>query len=382
MRKLLQSTQSGHRVSWLELFYDLVYVIVIAKLAHLVTHGHDGHLGIQEFIVFIALFIPVWWAWTGHTLYSTRFYDDSVTDRLLTLGQMFLVTLMTLFISDAFYGKGHMFALVYASIRGLLVIMYIRVMLTNKEMRPVTSCLASGFSIGAILWFISAFLPPYWMYVFWVAGLLIDFITPFRCRPLLKEVAVHKHHLPERFGLLVIILLGESVASLASALTSQEIAMTNYIIALLGFISLSAIWWHYFEVIERIVINRELGAAQLIIYGHLPIFIGLALFASAIRQNITGNLDVTDVTLVFSISLVLYLVPILLIAHQAQEKNERLPLRVNTIVLIVLLVTISILRDYFSAIGISSLIATLMVIYVYINTPKSNGQQIKEKDEM
>jgi low temperature requirement protein LtrA len=373
MKKILQSTIKNHKVSWLELFYDLIYVVVIAKLAHLVTFGHHGHLGLKEFAIFIALFIPVWWAWTGHALYATRFYDDSVTDRLLTLAQMFLVVLLSVFITDAFNGEGHIFAFCYAAIRGLLVVMYFRVYYSNKDMRPVCSCLATGFSIGTILWFISAFLPGNWMYAFWVIGLSIDFITPFRCKSLLKLVSVHKHHLPERFGLLVIILLGESIASIPSALSADNLPLSEILLALFGFISLATIWWHYFEVLERVVMGSKLGAAHLIIYGHLPIFIGLALFASAIRQNIVGNLEIADLALLYSVSLSLYLIPVLLIAQQSQQADERWPLRRNTIILIVCLIVIAAANHYLSRLGLSFLITTVMVVYVYANTPKTKN---------
>jgi len=370
MKKVLQSSIDKHKVSWLELFYDLIYVVIIAKLAHLVTFGHDGHLGIKEFLIFIALFIPVWWAWVGQALYATRFYDDSVVDRLLTLSQMFLVTLLALFISDAFNGEGQLFSLCYAGIRCLLVIMYLRVYFSNTEMRSVSMCLIRGFSFGAICWLISAFLATELMYTLWAIGLLIDFLTPLRCRQLLKHVSVHKHHLPERFGLLVIILLGESVVSLTSALTPGDLSIHLLLISLLGFISLSAVWWHYFEVIERIVVNRELGAAHLIIYGHLPVFIGLALFASAIRQNIVGSLSVEDVAWLFAIGLSCYLIPVLLIARQGQSKNEYRSLMRNTFILILLLFILAFVAKYLSSIAISFVVASLMVLYIFINTPK------------
>lgn len=372
MKKLLQSTIENHKVSWLELFYDLIYVVVIAKLAHLVTFGHNGHLGLAEFAIFIALFIPVWWAWTGHALYATRFYDDSVTDRILTLAQMFLVVLLSVYITDAFNGEGHMFAFCYAAIRGLLVVMYLRVYYLNKDMRPVSSCLATGFSIGTLLWLISAFLPGMWMYTFWILGLLIDFVTPFRCRSLLKLVSVHKHHLPERFGLLVIILLGESIATLPSALSAENLTFYEITLALLGFISLATLWWHYFEVLERVVIGSKLGAAHLIIYGHLPIFIGLALFASAIRQNIVGHLALPDIALLYCISLSLYLIPVLLIAQQSQQPEERWPLLRNTLILIASVIAVAASNSLLNSISLSLIIAVLMVIYVYINTPKSS----------
>ena len=370
MKKILQSTLERHSVSWLELFYDLIYVVVIAKLAHLITSGHGGHLRLSDFVVFIALFIPVWWAWTGHTLYATRFYDDSVIDRLFTLVQMFLVTLMALFITDAFHGNGQQFALTYAGIRGLLVAMYIRVYFSNPDLRPVASCLSWGFGIGVLCWSISAFLPPPWMYGLWVTGLLIELITPLRCRPQLKLASVHSHHLPERFGLFTIILLGESVSSLTSGLSSHDLSLEPMIIALLGFASLSAIWWHYFEVVERVVMNKELGAGQLLIYGHLPIFIGLVLLAAAIRHNIIGNLNVADISLLFSVGLMLYLIPVQFIAQLNQIKEERWPLQRNTILLVTVLVAVIAARNIFNAIGISSLITTIMVVYVIANTPK------------
>lgn len=367
MKKVLQNLHGEHKVTWLELFYDLVYVVVIARLAHLVTHGHNGHIGVTEFLVFVALFIPVWWAWTGHTLYSTRFYDDSPVERLLTLSQMFLITMLAVFINDAFHGEGAMFALIYALIRSLLVMMYVRVYLLNKELRPVSACLAGGFSLGAGCWWVSVFLPPPWMYVLWFTGLLIDFITPIAGRPYLKKAGVHRHHLPERFGLLVIILLGESVASLMSALTSRELSYEVMFIAVMGFISLSAIWWHYFEVIENLVIDRDLGAGQLFIYGHLPILIGLALLASAIRQNIVTTLSIPDITVVFTVSITLYLLPVLAIVQPWQDTNTKRIFRRNTIVLLMLLAATVLIRHQLTAMSISAILAGCLALYVYLN---------------
>ncbi len=122
-------------------------------------------------------------------------------------------------------------------------------------------------------------------------------------------------------------------------------------------------------MIERLVIDRELGTAHLIIYRHLPIFIGLVLFASAIRQNIVENLSVPDIALLFSISILLYLIPILLIALEVQALDKRAAIQRNTIIILVWLVLISLFRHYLSSVGVSAIIAGLMVFYVFINTP-------------
>jgi len=73
---ILKTGAFARHATWLELFYDLIYVVVIARLAHLITHAHDNHLSLEAYLLFVALFICVWWAWTGHTMFQNRFDND------------------------------------------------------------------------------------------------------------------------------------------------------------------------------------------------------------------------------------------------------------------------------------------------------------------
>jgi low temperature requirement protein LtrA len=82
-----QDLEEERRATWLELFYDLVFVVAIAEVAHKL-HGEVSLLG---FVSFVALFVPIWLCWLGATFYATRFDTDDLGHRLLTLLQMALI---------------------------------------------------------------------------------------------------------------------------------------------------------------------------------------------------------------------------------------------------------------------------------------------------
>ena len=114
MKKIdLKTTQASRHATWLELFYDLVYVIVIARLVHHITAGDHGAVTLHDYFVYVLLFVPVWWAWTGHTLFENRFGTNDSIDRFLTLLQMFFAVLLAVFIVKADGDNSKAFAFVY-----------------------------------------------------------------------------------------------------------------------------------------------------------------------------------------------------------------------------------------------------------------------------
>ena len=81
-----------HRhATWLELFFDLMVVVALRDAGEILIETHDGHIAPQQFLQFIALFLPLWWIWVGHTIYANRFDTDSRPHRLSTLLIMFLL---------------------------------------------------------------------------------------------------------------------------------------------------------------------------------------------------------------------------------------------------------------------------------------------------
>lgn len=282
------------RADWLELFFDLVFVYAIAKATHTIAHPHDGHIAAQSYGLFFLIIIPIWWAWTGHTLFSTRFGTADTTHRLLTLSQMLAALFLTAFISPDFDPNYLGFLTCYLVVRLLLIVMYLRAATQDPSAAPVAYGLSIGFAIGLAVALSSLLFDPPWRYLALFAGIAIEIASPIFLRSKLKAFPVDKHHLPERFGLLTIILLGESVVALGSPMSDTAWAALTVPSAVLGFTVLAAAWWLYFSLTDERIIGRELGHGQRIIYGHLPLYAGLAIVANFVRFAINPVLTVAD----------------------------------------------------------------------------------------
>jgi low temperature requirement protein LtrA len=87
------------RATWLELFFDLIFVVALHDAGEILSETHDGHIAPQQFLHFVLVFLPLWWIWAGHTIYANRFDTDSRQHRLSTLLIMFLLIVISAQIS-------------------------------------------------------------------------------------------------------------------------------------------------------------------------------------------------------------------------------------------------------------------------------------------
>ena len=79
------------QATWLERFFDLIFVVAVSNAGEILSDAHDGRVGAEQFLHFVLVFLPLWWIWAGHTIYSNRFDTDSRQHRLSTLLVMFLL---------------------------------------------------------------------------------------------------------------------------------------------------------------------------------------------------------------------------------------------------------------------------------------------------
>lgn len=276
------------KANWLELLFDLIFVYAVSKATHILAHG--GHIGFSQYATFILVMIPIWWTWTGHTLFATRFDSEDTTQRILTLFTMLAVVFWTAFINADFDQYYHGYLLFYIIIRLTLVSMYLNAARKNPLAKPIAKRLGAGFSLGLGIASLSLLFEPPYRYVVLYLGIGIEIITPLLSRRCLKATPVKSHHLPERYGLLTIILLGESVIILATNLTETPWSISVVISAILGFIIIATLWWLYFDLTEHHILGKELGTGQRIIYGHLFVYMGLSSIALFIGYAITLKL--------------------------------------------------------------------------------------------
>ena len=116
--------EPGRRVTWMELFFDLIFVAAVAQVG---THLRDDYspAGLLRFSL---LFVMIWWSWLGHTNFSTRFDTDDLIQRSLTALQIFLVAVMAINATGPLDGRDSAgFVAVYAAMRLVLALQYFRV---------------------------------------------------------------------------------------------------------------------------------------------------------------------------------------------------------------------------------------------------------------
>src|SRR5262249_27498093 len=192
------------KVTWLELFFDLVFAAAVAQVASPLRSDYSIE-GLGRFVV---LFILIWWAWTGHAVFSTRFDTDDAVQRGLTLLQMFGVAVMAANARDALDSRSSAgFAAAYAVLRFVLVFQYYRARQVTGA-RALATWYLAGHGAAAALWMLSALVPAPLRYGLWGAAFALDLGTPWIAVRQSVSVPPDAAHLPERFGLFTLILLG------------------------------------------------------------------------------------------------------------------------------------------------------------------------------
>jgi low temperature requirement protein LtrA len=271
---LAQDDHEERRVSWLELFYDLMFVVVIAELSHYLAE----HPTMEGVLSYILLFVPVWWVWIGGTFYNARFETQDVSFRLTTFLQMLPVGLMTLFIHDGLGETSIPFALSYIAARIIITGLWARAGWHTPLFRPVTNRYVAGFTLSILLWTISLVVPPPWRFVLWAIGLVNDLVTPlFTLKYQAQLPRLSNSKLPERFGLFVIIVLGEQLVGAISGAAEQEpLVPITLVTLLLGILFAFCIWWVYFDYIARRVPRPSVFWSFGWAYLHMPLLMSIA----------------------------------------------------------------------------------------------------------
>ena len=307
--------QASRHATWLELFFDLVFVVAIAELAHFL-HDHLDWTGIVSFAI---LFVPVWWLWIDFSYYADQFDVERGFYRLIILGVMFGMIVLALAIPKALQNGSAQFATVYSALRLVIVGLYFQAWRLVPESRELTKRYTISFAIALVLWLVSITLPPPIRFVLWGVAMLIEISNGPITYATIRSVPVQVSHMDERFGLFVIIVLGELVVSVTSGVSGIKWQWQETLTAIGGFIAAVSLWWLYFECAAESVINQALRSNQKstllrsFVYGysHLLVFAGIVASGVGIQSAIegvkTGQLDLAVRTILcggFSLYLV------------------------------------------------------------------------------
>jgi low temperature requirement protein LtrA len=271
------------RATWLELFFDLVFVAAVGQLSNALA----AHPTFPRFLGFVALFVPVWWLWMGFTFYANRFDTDDLPYRLLTLLAMFLVAVLSTTVRGVFHGSSTGFALAYLCARVILLVLYERARRHVPEARRLATIFLAAFGVATGFWIVSLALPAPSRYVLWGIALALELAAPLFAWRQLPQAPIHPRHIPERFGLLTLIVLGESVLGVVLGIAHVPWGAASAATAAGGFAAAAALWWIYFEFLDETTIGaRGLVGGLTYTYMHFPIVVGLAALGAGVKLAI------------------------------------------------------------------------------------------------
>lgn len=262
------------KATWMELFYDLIYVAVISQLSHKLS----ADISLKGVLEYAFLFIPIWLLWRSSTFYNERFEVYDVRHRIFTFLKMIPIAGIAYSIHDAFGKTSNAFAIFYILTR--LVITYMWLSAGKKE-EVLVKKMDRGFVIGSLIsvlfWFGSLFVYGKTRFLLWGIGTLMEFLTPIFTLDIQKKIAkVSYSHLSERFGLFVIIAITETVIAVVNGISKVEhLTLYSGFAGVLGLILAFGIWWVYFDHVTY----RPFRYGTWIVFFwsnlHIPLIIGI-----------------------------------------------------------------------------------------------------------
>jgi low temperature requirement protein LtrA len=267
------------RASWLELFFDLVFVVAIAGLSHELVLDHSA----AGFLRFAALFVPVYVAWQGYMAYADRFDSDDLLFRLAYFVAMAAIAAMAVLIGDVAHGDSSAgFAVAYVILRSVMLGLYWRAWRAVPEARPLIRRYGLGYGVAVATWLASLALASPYRYWLWGIALALELSLPPLSTRLHRLIPTHGSHLPERWALFTLIVIGESVVVVALETSGSSWRVESATAALLGFAAVAAVWWLYFDRQADVVLQGTSPAPVVYSYAHLPLLMGLAAMSAGL----------------------------------------------------------------------------------------------------
>jgi low temperature requirement protein LtrA len=286
--------EGEQRVTALELFFDLVFVFAITQTTGFISAHPDWTRVVEG----LAILVVLWWAWCSYAWLGNAAASDDGLFRVTLLAAMAAMLVASLAVPHAFGRDALVFGIAYATVRVLHLAAYRVLSRDDPELRRVVGRIArsmlpastllvvaglAGGDARGVLWALAIACDLGGLYVFGVEGWRVE-----------------AGHLAERFGLFIIIALGESIVALGVGAGDERLDAGIIAGALLGVAVAAALWWAYFDIVAIVAesrfrraegLERVLIARDSYTYLHLPMVAGIVLFAVGAKKTLahTGH---------------------------------------------------------------------------------------------
>ena len=366
------------RVSPLELFFDLVFVLSFTQVTLKMAHD-PGWAGLGEGLLILA---AVWWAWCAYGWLTNSIDPDQNLNRLCMFAAMGGMLVVSLSIPEAFGDRGVLFGCAYFFVRAMQLVLYVRNTPGASEEGDLQAILklAPGFLLGSALLIVAGVLDGGARTSVWILAILIDWSTPLLFGT--EEFHLDPAHFAERHGLIVLIALGESVLAIGTA-AGFSLDAGQVVAALLGIVTAAALWWAYFDVVA-IVAERRLSEAppgeqaplarDAYSYLHFPLIAGIVLLALGLKETLAGTGEALDTVP----AIALCCGPALYLAGQIAFRHRVLgsfsPHRALAAVALLALIPLALAADSLGALGAVAAVLAVLIGYEAVHFKEARAR--------
>ena len=299
-RPVLEVASEGHRVTTLELFFDLVFVFAITQVTGYIAE-HLTPVGMLEGLILLAL---IWWAWVAYAWLGTTIRFDEGLVRVLLFTAMGMMLIISIGLPEAFGDAPGGFdgwlstptvvVLAYAVVRFLHLGLFALAGREDPEMAAAVRRFGGPVVLAMTLLLVGSYLGGWAQIVLYSAAVVMDIAGAYWGGG--AGWALNPAHFAERHGLIVIIALGESIVAIGAGASALPLSLAISVTALLGLTIAACLWWVYFDI-TALAAERNLSAltgaarnrAARDAYSlmHWPMIAGIVLLALGVKKTVT-----------------------------------------------------------------------------------------------
>ena len=326
--KNFSERKNDRKVSWLELFYDLVYVAAISQLTHHLTQFPTWNVIAFSFLIFSLVF----WSWVNGSQYYDLHGSDGIRTRLLTFWQMLSVAAVAITIEDVFEGHHQNFAIAFAVLQIIITYLWWSVGFYDPGHRIFSKFYTFNYCIAFCCFVVSAFLPAATATYLWILALALNLTPPLTAArtivTVLKrrgEVFSASSALVERFGLFTIIVLAESILSTVTGISSNhQREVTDWLAFILGILISFLLWSIYFDMTSEQETKKRYRYLVLLIFIHYPLLAAMSITGASMKLLLSSpELELhQQLKWMFCIALAIILMSIVALTTIMRENEE------------------------------------------------------------
>jgi low temperature requirement protein LtrA len=281
------------RTGFIELFFDLVFVFAFTQVTTLLLEDTSA----AGFARAALVFALVWWAWSAYAWLTDAVDVENVPTRLFIFGAMVATFFMALAVPDAYVDEAAWFAIAYFVVRVLHIALYLWGVRHDPVQLMAVGRLAPWFLVAPTIVLVGGFTDDPLRTSLWVASLAVDVVGTLFAGRAGAGFQVGASHFAERFALIVIIALGESIVAIGLAADELTEDIVYAFAVAVSFAGAAAAWWAYFDFVQLAAeraLHRAGEAARgplardLFTFFHYPIVLGIIFLAVAAKKTLAA----------------------------------------------------------------------------------------------